>query len=73
MKSDLQLASRCLWTSNTDAFASASYCNDSYISDCAPKPVLPLVGQSEYTLRLRTSYCNDSLFAVATVFAAYLE
>ena len=39
---DLQLASRCLWTSNTDAFASASY-------------------------------ANDSLFAVATVYAAYFE
>lgn len=39
---DLQLASRCLWTPNTDAFASASF-------------------------------SNDSLFAVATVFAVYFE
>jgi len=39
---DIQLASRCLWVPNTDAFASASY-------------------------------SNDSLFAVATVYAVYFE
>jgi len=39
---DMQLASRCLWVPNTDAFSSASF-------------------------------SNDSLFAVATVYAVYFE